>query len=527
MVATTMDGDLLSPGKALARYTRYENGRTEYLDRARDCAVVTIPNLMLPQGHSPGAKLYTPYQSAGAEGVNTLSSKLVLSFFPPNAPFFRQRPTPEVQAEIDESEDQSAGLKMEEDLAAYERTVMQNIEETGDRVTITEAAKQLLLAGNVLIKQSTDEHMMLWRLDKYVVRRKRNGQPLEIIIKETYFTDTLDDEVQAMVTGRDKSDTSDATTDIYTHLELKGNMWHEYQEVEGNIVPGTEGTYRPDVFPYLALRLIEESGEDYGRGYAEQFLGDLVSLESLSQSIQDGSEAAARLLILVNPNGTTSLRVVAEAENGAVRAGNAEDVSAVRMDKASDFSVALSRISTLEQRIARAFLSDAVVQRDAERVTAEEIRKVSQMLEDALGGVYSTLTQSFQLPYIKTRIKMLERAKKVPKLPEGLTQLIITTGMEALGRGHELNRLVGWATGMSQTFGPESLAQVSKPMEFARRLALAHGLETKGLMKTAEELQAEQQAAQAQANEQQFMNNATGPAVQALGRMAEQGNQPT
>ena len=41
-------------------------------------------------------------------------------------------------------------------------------------------------------------------------------------------------------------------------------------------------------------------GEDYGRGRVEEFLGDLQSLESLTQAITEGSAAAAKVVFLVS-----------------------------------------------------------------------------------------------------------------------------------------------------------------------------------------------------------------------------------
>ena len=45
--------------------------------------------------------------------------------------------------------------------------------------------------------------------------------------------------------------------------------------------------------------------EDYGRGRVEEFLGDLRSLESLSQALIEGSVVAAKVVFLVNPAATT------------------------------------------------------------------------------------------------------------------------------------------------------------------------------------------------------------------------------
>ena len=43
-------------------------------------------------------------------------------------------------------------------------------------------------------------------------------------------------------------------------------------------------------------------GECYGRGRVEEFIGDLKSLEALSQALVEGSAAAAKVVFTVSPS---------------------------------------------------------------------------------------------------------------------------------------------------------------------------------------------------------------------------------
>ena len=76
-------------GSLKARYERLWTDRQQFLDRARQCAELTLPTLIPPEGHTHTTKYYTPWQGIGARGVNTLASKLLLALLPPNAPFFK------------------------------------------------------------------------------------------------------------------------------------------------------------------------------------------------------------------------------------------------------------------------------------------------------------------------------------------------------------------------------------------------------------------------------------------------------
>lgn len=509
----------MTMGTAAGLYQRLEAIRRPVLDRARSASQLTIPSLLPPEGHHTGEALYTPFQSVGAEGVNNIASKLLLALMQPGAPFFRVGPTNPIQQELDElPEGDPYRLEIEKALVTYERMVMSDVEDKGDRTVIFEALKHLIVVGNVLFFQDKSGSR-IWHLDRYCVRRDPMGEVLEIVIKEEHSYDTLDEEVREMLPSELRSESDlDQNIPVYTHVARKANQWYEYQEVMGQKIPGTEAQYPLDRPPYIPLRLVRISGQSYGEGYVGQFFGDLSSLEALSQALVEGSAAMAKILFLVRPNGTTNAKTVAQAPNGAIREGNAEDVTVVQSQKAVDLREVGVRADTIERRLARAFLLDSVIARDAERVTAEEIRRMSQMLEDALGGVYSALTQDFQLPFLHRRIAIMQRARTLPRLPKGMTRVTIVTGIEALGRGHDRNRLLNWASTVAQTWGPQALEAEVDRRVFVERLAIADGIDTHGLLKSAE-LKAQETE---QMQQQQMMDQVVPEAAKAMGGMAQQ-----
>ena len=247
-------------------------------------------------------------------------------------------------------------------------------------------------------------------------------------------------------------------------------------------------------------------GEDYGRGYVEEYLGDLKSLESLTQSIVEGSAAAAKVLFLVGPNGTTRVKTLAESPNGAIVTGDDNDVSSLQLGKSQDFNVAQQTIQMLQTRLSRVFLMNSSIRRDAERVTAQEIRIAHQELEIALGGVYAVLSQEFQLPLVELLMSKMQKENKIPKLPEEGLKPLIVTGVEALGRGEDMNKLGIFMQQLSP-LGPEVLKEINVD-DYIIRLAGSLGIDTEGLVKSPEEkkLEAEElEAQQAQMANQQMM----------------------
>lgn len=482
---------------AAGRYSQLEAARDPFLTRARDAAKLTIPSLMPPLGHTSSSKLYTPFQGIGARGVNNLAAKLLLALLPPNSPFFR--------LQIDdftlEKLTQRPGMRgeVEKSLNKIERSVMTEIETTGLRVQASEALKQLIIAGNVLLFLKPEGGMRVFNLDRYVVCRDPSGNVLEIITKESVAPGALPIEIQSALPKEDalkKSDSPEKSVDLYTCIRRTDNRWNVSQEIKGVKLPGSNGWYPLDKSPWIPLRWSHIDGESYGRGYVEEYYGDLRSLEGLMKAIVEGSAAAAKVLFLVDPNGTTTAKTLAESPSGAVRAGKDTDVSVVQLDKYADFQIAFKAVEMIEQRLAMAFMLNSAVQRNGERVTAEEIRYMAGELEDALGGVYSILSQEFQLKLVTRLMFEMERAKKLPPLPKDIIRPAITTGLEALGRGHDLNKLDLLIAGIAQTFGAQVVAQELNIGEYITRRGTALGIDTSGLVKSAE--QKEQGAMQAQ-----------------------------
>ncbi len=501
-----IEAEYSEEGEVKAKYARYSSDRDNYLRRGREASLFTIPTLLPEDNSSSSTEITTPFQSIGAEGVNNLSSKLLMSLLPPNAPFFRLVvDNSELEALLADKRSEA-----EEGLAKIERMVMQEIEVRGIRVPIAEALKQLLVTGNVLLYLPPKEKIRVFRLDRYVVKRDSMGNVLEIVTKESLSPLSIPESAKDIIADPD-SDSPAKDLDLYTCVKFTGKNWKVHQELEGQIVPGSEGTFAKNRNPFLALRFTAMDGEDYGRGYVEEYLGDLKSLESLTQSIVEGSAAAAKVLFLVRPNGTTRVKTLAESPNGAIVTGDDNDVSSLQLGKSQDFAVAQQTIQLLQTRLSRVFLMNSSIRRDAERVTAQEIRVAHQELEIALGGVYAVLSQEFQLPLVELLMHKMQKENKIPKLPdEGLKPLIVT-GVEALGRGEDLNKLQQFLQTLLP-LGPEVMQELNVS-DYISRLAGSLGIDIEGLVKSEEEKQLEAQAQEAK--QAQMMNQ------QMMGKLAE------
>src|SRR5690625_4439168 len=518
----------LERATAQERYTRLQTERNPYLERARACAKLSIPALIPEEGDNSSQETSQPLQRTGARGATPLAAKLMLALFPPGHTFFRLSMEEYVLDElISETGAGYEDAKGEFDaaLSRVERTVITRMEHRGYRATLNEVMKHLIVAGNVLIQIMKDGGVRLHPLSAYVVKRDKAGNAVEMVIKETVARVALPEGAREVVEGEEPQQglKEDGPTtddiDIYTRVLRKDSRWEVYQEVLGKPIPGSEGTYPLDKCPWIPLRLIKVDGEDYGRGFVEQYIGDLRSLEALAKAIVMFTASAAKILVFVDDNGRVTVRMVSEAESGDVLPGNAKDVTVFQLDKFADFRVAKETMDDIRQRLEEAFLLFSGVRRDAERVTAEEIRAVVQELEQSLGGIYSVLGQELQAPIANVLLHQMARAGDIPRLPDNAVRAEIISGVDALGRTADLNKLREFRQELVETFGPEAVANLFRQEAFAKRVATAVGLNYEGLIKTEEELQAEQEAAQAQA-----MAEKVGPeAVRQAGQPSPEG----
>jgi hypothetical protein len=387
--------------------------------------------------------------------------------------------------------------------------------------------KHLIVGGNTLLQIDAVFGARMYSLEKYVVRRDPTGFVTEAVIKEAVDLDTMPMVVRAMsgdeVAPSEGSGASKSNLFLYTWIK-----WDEaaakytvHQEFNGAKVPGTDGSYPKDKIPFLFLRWSFVDGEDYGRSYIEQYFGDLKSLEVLSKSVTLASKVTGKAVVMVRPGGVTNPRTLAKAETGDVVVGSMEDVGMLQFDKWADLKASMQMIGNLEQRLAFAFLLNSAIQRNGERVTAEEIRYMAGELDDALGGTYAQFSQHLQLPFAHAVLAELQKPKakefKLPALPPGINPVVVT-GMEALGRGHDLQKLDTFIGGLAQMLGPNAL-QYLNIGEYLNRRALALDLDITNLVKPQEQMQEE--AAQAQ---QMEMINRLGPqAISQMGGMAKQG----
>jgi len=483
---------------ARQRYEYLSSERSQFLSEAKEASDLTLPYLIRGhEEHSKGMRqLKTPWQSVGAKGVVALASKLSLSLVPPQTSFFK--------LQVDESqlgEEFPPEIKSELDLsfAKIERTILDAIAASDDRVVIHQALQHLVVGGNALIFMGK-AGLKLFPLNRYVIERDGNGDVIEIVTKERInkklIEKYLPPEAEMKLVVNDEDTVEEQECDVFTHVTRDNNRFIWHQEVFDKIIPDSKSKAPVNTTPWLPLRFNTVDGEAYGRGRVGQFIGDLKSLEALSQALVEGSAAAAKVVFTVSPSSTTKPATLAQAGNGAIVQGRPDDIGVVQVGKTADFQTAYQLMATLEKRLNEAFLILSV--RDSERTTAQEVQMTQLELEQQLGGLFGLLTVEFLVPYLNRKLNVFQKTGEIPRIPKGMVKPIIVAGINALGRGQDVQALGNFLQTIAGTMGPEAIAQYINPDEVIKRLAAAQGIDVLNLVKSMEERQQEQQMAQEQ-----------------------------
>lgn len=317
--------------------------------------------------------------------------------------------------------------------------------------------------------------------------------------------------------------------DVYSVQKLRlteegEKVWCYWEEWEGHVLPDTQVETDYETPPMHAGWLIPVWGQDWGQGYCEQYRGDLYQVEALASAGNDGAALAALALIFNKPGSQTSIKQVREAKNLSILSGQADDLSVFRSEKTADLNFVGAREEAAARRLSAAFLLQSSVQRSGERVTAEEVRRLGQELDKALGGLYTQIAQGNQKVIIMRAVRLNEDENpKLPELPKGVVEVQVITGKDALGDSTEADNLIEVVGTTVKIFPQASQVQLSAS-NFARRLAALRGVKPDGLIKSDRQIAQDTAQQKQEALSSQLVDKATGPAVKGFAdAMTQQG----
>jgi len=473
-------------------YGQLEGERDVLINRTEEYAEWTLPTIFPRTGSTESDELQNDVQSFGAQAVNHLSNKLMIGLFNPSKSFFRLDATEEFKQQlavqnVSEEVIQSA-------LQGAERESVKELDRLGAREPFTLLLQLLIVTGNALLHFPKDGELEAYSMRNYVIKRDIKGFPYLMILCDEKKLEAFSPKVQAEL---NKNPDNDADKDVKLYTEIKWDYStkkyyvNQYAEDVKITDEKAQGVYTKENCPYVPLVWKLVRGQNWGRGLVEDYAGDFHSLSSAERSSLEIVGIIAQVKGLVNPAGLTDVNELNDTVNGQWCSGRPEDVDMLTFDKLHDKLAALEAyIDKKERRLSKAFLMDSSQIRDAERVTAEEIRLVARDLEMSLGGVYTRLAQTFQLPIARLLLQKIDF-----KIKGEQVEPIITTGLSALSRSGDLDsfRLFAQDASILASLDPEVRAELSIP-RILNFIATNNNFDIEVAFKTEEEQQAAQQA---------------------------------
>lgn len=426
--AKYLSGDFLLKGEFQAG----QYGRESVLTNAEKYAGYTLPSVFPDDPLLNQDEMQHDYQSIGAQAVNNLANKIMMALFQPSRPFFRLKFTDEQKAALVEAGLNEADIT--EAAGKTEREGMNRLALMKGRVVLHDAILQLIVTGNSLLHTPKNEDAQVYSLRDYQIKRDLRGRMIKLIIRETKSVSALEDDLALLCKQHGYHENDDVS--LYTGVcKISKTRFMVWQELEDLAYSHKQvGYYKEETLEYIPLVWKLARGKDYGTGLVEDYAGDFHSLSTISEAILDYTTIVTDVKNLVNPAGMTDVREITEAPSGAYVHGREEDLYVHTPQVSNNAEFLLNRADKLERRLAAAFLMQTAITRDAERVTAEEIRMQAMELESAYGGVYSRLAQELQYPLAKRILAYIDPEFKS-------VEPLIVTGLETLSRNSEMDNI--------------------------------------------------------------------------------------
>lgn len=489
-------------GTLRAWYTFLHQERTVILDRKREHSMLTMPSLLPWEGRVSTTTLDVPYDSTAADGINALASRIMGIVLPLNGqPIFE---IGNVSPFEPEGQDNS---ELESTFQKFGRFTMQRLQPTNLRSQLNVLYTHLITIGDCLIELDETLNARLFRADQYVVRRKHEGDWVDIIISEVVNPE-FHPELKPLM-SRAKVNVNTATTGGQQDQELEMLYTHVHKDPKTGEVTKTQEfrddfVGKPETFPvspYMPTRWKAIIGEACGISLVEDIFGDIRTLDACAKGLQDGILLGAEHRMGVNIGGPTNIDHLLDSVNGDYIGTVEGDVFPIQYNNHQQVQATDAAVQRLQAGLKEKFLKR--VRRDAERVTAKEIVADAQDLEAQLGGILSMAGREVQDPVVRWTLFILGNRKEIPQeisdeieKEGGLVTLTIKAGLEVLQREAEREKLDGAIERMRNL--PPEAQRVFKWTNIARDWWQSMGLDPDGRVKTDQEMEKEaaQQAQQ-------------------------------
>ena len=497
--------------KAARHWSELDNKRRSLLTRWERYASYTIPRICLPAQFSEKSdELKHDWQAVGAQAVNHVVNKLMLALFAPSRPFMRLELTAVARAQLAEQVDEAM---IDDILGEGERKAIKHMDTRGDiRPALHLGLANLVITGNALFKfpEGKDDKFRCLYCRDWAVQRSGSGEVLRLATREKYAFGELEEAVQEAYRSQRPGQKPDDEVTHYVIILRNAKGGYDLKQFINDCYLGEDfdGSYKDyAALPYKVITWQLADNADYGSGLVEDYAGDFAATSAMSEAQVRAAILACEFRWLVNPAGFTKPEDLEDSENGAALPGNEKDITPLTPGTGNNLQIINSVLETYVRRIGQGFLLASAVTRDAERVTAQEIRMQATELETSLGGAYSRIAVELQTPIAIWLLDAIDL-----KIDGKAINLSIVTGLDALSRSGDLDALRQAMVDINtvNTLPPQAQDWLNLGAIYST-IMNGHGLPSGKYVKDAQTVAQEQQA-RAAAEQQQQINAASAQA---------------
>lgn len=499
--------------KSSTMFTKLKEKRGSFERIWELCAQYTLPQFYLSDevresGTEPEDLVIG--DSIGAEGLNNFISQVSKLAFPAQGAFFRVE-----------------GKKGAENLSKLSKQRREDIYRRLEEASMQELymrglhAQKFMLVGTLLclgdvtyrVPLNKKSKIQVYDMNDVVIKRSRNGRVVDIIIKEDTEFRYLSREARDKLSLSGKMYKDDDIVSLYTHIFLDTDIDKMVIKHSVDDIPldTKENFCIPQECEYQVGSLTVKRGSHYGTGVVQQYLPLIHKANVYADTATDTAVAGSLVNWAVAPSATVRPEEFANREQGQPFGVKPQDIQPIQANVGQHLQITQQQYAQIVNTLQRVFLMFTAVQRDAERVTAQEIRMVAQKLEETHFGLYATIAENLQRPLAHLGLSLIDDEELTPYKDE--VEIKVVTAMEAQSRGVELDNILGALNSTTILNSvPPQVQEHLKISNLENAIFNNHNVTPDEFIKSEEEVQAERQAlaeAEAQAQGQQPQLNQT------------------
>ncbi|ANS06230.1 hypothetical protein HOR19_gp37 [Phage MedPE-SWcel-C56] len=480
-----------------AQWEVMDGRKGETVTRCETYAMWTVP-WVCPQDNEDGKTQSKGNVAIGSRLVNHLANRIVDVMFPTDTPFFTLPLSPAADRRLrselpDENAYAKKLLEFKKATLSVEQDAMRDLNMTAYRPQAVMAVINAIVAGNAIIHRQPDRKRVVYGIKDFCVTRNLKGDLTSVLLRDSKRFEDLGEDEQRLVEEAKGRQKQDASVDIFTYYYLEHKTWHRVQSVDEVVIESTRESYSLEEFPCVDITWDLSRGETYARGLVEANSILFHNVNEVSAVILDIVGILSNIKFFVDPASSVDINELNNSDRGTYHLGREGDVTKPDFKHVTELEAMRTLVAEWERQLSQAFLLNAGTIRDAERVTAEEIRVLARELESAFGGIYSKLALNWQQREADFLVAGIE--KRVPDLDLDLHDVIVSTGMESLSREGQLDAL-RLAIGDLQMLDavPEDVRATIDKQAFSQFVFTNRGVNLAQFVLSKEQIQANQDA---------------------------------